>query len=43
MFDPQKPHICGSGTTLIKNTILPVVGTGGGEWRKLCGDSLTAV
>ena len=23
MFDPQKPHICGSGTTLIKNTILP--------------------
>ena len=29
MFDPQKPHICGSGITLIKNTILPVVGTGG--------------
>ena len=22
MFDPQKPHICGSGITLIKNTIL---------------------
>jgi hypothetical protein len=22
VFDPQKPHICGSGITLIKNTFL---------------------